>query len=195
MTKAIYIIGGAGTGKSTFMNQLFEKVGLEHMELEDFHSKPNKKAVVTLRGHRVVSQDNQRGLYIGLLRDQFPGTDGLDRATSPTGKEWLELGKHKEFNFLIGEGNTLGTRPFLTALHEHTELLLVHLEAEEFVRELRFLERGSKQSMMFVLGTATRSANLLADMQKIGVRSLLVDSADPESWDFGLEVCRVHLEK
>lgn len=193
MTQSLYVIGGAGAGKSTFMSDLFDVMGLEHMELEDFHVKPNKKNDVTLRGHRVVSQNNRRGLYIGLLRASFPGTDGLDRATSPTGEEWLQIGGAKKFDFVLGEGNTLGTRRFLSALHEHTDLLLIHLWAEEFIKELRFRERQSSQSSSFVTSTATRSDNLLRDMTKIGVRSLSIDSSDSESWDETLQTSRNHL--
>lgn len=194
MTKSVYVIGGAGTGKSTFMADIFDAAHLVAAPLEDFHVKANKKNDVTLRGHRVHNQVDAQGLYIGLIRDQFPGTDGLDRATSPTGEEWLQLGKHKEFDFIISEGNTLGTRRFLTALHQETDLLLVLLEADEFVRELRFLERGSNQSLQFVLGTATRSRNLFNDMAKQDVRGIIADSSDMGAWNSTLEDCLRHLE-
>jgi hypothetical protein len=196
VTKAVYVIGGAGAGKSTFMADLFTVGQFAPEPLEDFHSKRNAKALVTLRGHRlwVTDQDGLQGLYIGLLRDQFPGTDGLDRATSPTGEEWLREGKHEEFDFIVSEGNTLGTRRFLTALHDTTDLLLVHLWAEEFVKELRFYERGSDQSMSFVTATATRSKNLLRDMNALGVKSLNVDTTSIPEWDESLEACVSHLQ-
>ena len=188
MTRSVYIIGGAGTGKSTFMAALLDGHDLE--PIRDLHSKPNKKNVVVLRGHHV---DGGEGLYLGRWRESFPGTDGLDRATSPCGAEWLEMGGALSYGFILGEGATLATRPFIRALAEHTDLLLVHLYAEDFVKELRFAERGSTQPDSFVTATATRALNLWSEMKAAGVSDLDVDSADPQRWGYALNRARKHL--
>lgn len=185
MTRSVYIIGGAGTGKSTFTAQLL--ANQEFGPLEKLFSHPNKKNIVTLRGHRL----GQDGLYLGCMRDRHPGTDGLDRASSPVGEAWLMLGDVP--SWIIGEGATLATRRFLTALHEHTELLLVHLTAEEYVKDLRFLQRNTKQDPQFVLATETRSLNLALVMAKAGTRCLTIDTADPDAWSGAQHEVEDHL--
>lgn len=186
MTRSVYIIGGAGTGKSTFTAQLLQ--GMEFGPLEDLHALRNAKALVTLRGHRLADG----GMYLGCMRDEFPGTDGLDRASSPTGEAWLRDAEELP-EWIVSEGSTLATRRFILALHEYTDLLLVHLRADEFIKELRFLERGSNQADSFVTATATRAQNLLNDMDKVGIPSIDVDSADECDWDQALQIVRDHI--
>lgn len=190
--RSIYVIGGAGTGKSTFTRQLLDALDEPMGPLVELHSKPNVKNVVTLRGHEV----GDSGIYLGVMRESFPGTDGLDRATSPAGAEWLRLMHERAggYEWLLAEGATLATRPFLTALLETSDLLLVHLHADEFVKELRFHERGSTQAEQFVKQTATRSWNLLEDMAKAGADYVDIDTADVRSWMAGLNRAQRHLE-
>ena len=190
MTQSVYVIGGAGTGKSTFMEQLLDRLGHPMGPLVDLASRPNARGVkITLRGHWLGLD----GLYIGCMRESFPGTDGLDRASSIAGEEWLETGVLP--SFVIAEGNTMATRRFIGALHKHTNLLLVHLEADDFVKELRFLQRGSNQHEQFVRQTATRAGNLLADMEKDGVETISLDTSDPQLWDRALQACWIHLKR
>lgn len=175
MTRSVYIIGGAGTGKSTFTAELLH--GREFGPLLDLHQKPNSRGtVITLRGHRVAGG----GMYLGCMRESFPGTDGLDRVSYIPGEAWLENGNLPPW--IVSEGATLAVRRFLTVLNERSDLLLVHLHAEDFVKELRFMERGSTQDEKFVLATATRSTNLLADMGKLGMERVSVDTSDPMAW-------------
>lgn len=193
MTPSLYVIGGAGTGKSTFTQQLLDQLG-DLGPLIDLHKKPNAKGtIVTLRGHELARGWVSAGLYIGCMREFFPGTDGLDRASSITGEAWLERGGADAYDYIVAEGNTLGTRRFLGALHRHTSLLLVHLYTDDFVKELRFKERGSTQPDQFVRQTATRSKNLLDDMRKLGVANWNIDTADPGQWAMTLEHAVEHL--
>lgn len=191
MTRAVYVVGGAGAGKSTFTSRVMDLIVLGQTALTDLHALPNKKNIVTFRGHQLTDFDGRSGLYIGVMRDHYPGTDGLDRASSPVGAAWLRQGNLPDF--IIGEGATLSTRPFITALHETTELLLVHLFAEEFVKEIRFMQRGSDQQESFVRATATRAANLTRDMAKIGVEVWEADTADPTEWAEAIDVVCDHL--
>ena len=185
MTKSLYLIGGAGTGKSTLMANLLANT--TQKPLEDFHSLRNAKALVTLRGHRLATEDGRQGLYLGVLRDEFPGTDGLDRATSPTGADWLAAGGANEFEFVVGEGATLATRPFMTALDRHTDLLLVELRCPEEELKLRFEKRGSSQENSFVTATVTRSRNLLLHMNTLGARVASFDTSSDWEYDFARE--------
>lgn len=189
MTRALYVIGGAGVGKSTFMSRVMR--GYEFGPLQDLHSKKNAKAVVTLRGHTIKSRHTE-GVYLGVDREEFPGSDGLDRASSPTGKEWLE-------NFelppvIVSEGATLATRPFLYALQEHTDLWVMVLTCEPMVHDLRLLARGSGQEPSFVQATITKTENLALDLSNAGVQLYEVDTADQASWFQGIADARTFLE-
>lgn len=190
MTQSVYLIGGAGSGKSTFMDQLLARLDLPMGPLVDLASRPNARGVkITLRGHYL----GEEGVYVGCMRESFPGTDGLDRASSIAGELWLEQAHLPDF--IVSEGNTMATRRFISALHKHTSLLLVHLQADDFVKELRFLQRGSTQAEQFVRQTATRAANLLDDMRRAGVDDMSIDTAYPKDWDWALQACWVHLKR
>lgn len=191
MTRSVYILGGAGSGKSTFMGELLALIDTPMSPLGDLHMKRNARGnPVTLRGH-LISPD---GLYIGCMRELFPGTDGLDRASSIAGEEWLVNGGHEPLSWIVAEGATLATSRFLTALHEHTEMLLVHLHADGLVTDLRFLARGSNQEDGFVKNTVTRSTNLLNALTELGARALSIDTADPAEWNLGLAASWAHLK-
>lgn len=188
MTRSIYILGGAGTGKSTFMAALMEETVLHVGELTELATKPNAKGtIITLRGHHFATYDGMNGTYVGFLRDSFPGTDGLDRASSIAGEVWLQNGPLNEL--VIAEGNTLATSRFLTALDENTDLLLVHLTCPDFVRELRFIERGSSQNPGWVKNSDTRCRNLF---ERFG--GLNVDTSDPAAFALALAACLNHMK-
>lgn len=187
MTRSVYIVGGAGSGKSTFTQALLD--GLPPLgPLQDLHSKPNSRGtVITLRGHRVGDD----GMYLGCMRESFPGTDGLDRISYIPGEEWLQTARLPEW--ILGEGTVLTVERFLAVLHETTDLLLVHLYAEDWVKDLRFRQRGSDQADSFVTASATRSLNLVAKMLKRDCSVLEVDTAEPDQWRRAVERCRLHL--
>lgn len=181
MTRALYVIGGAGVGKSTFLGRIMRSY--EFGPLQDLHAKKNAKAVVTLRGHEIKNKYVE-GLYLGVQRDEFPGSDGLDRASSPTGKEWLEMSILPEV--IVAEGATLATRPFLYALHEQTDLRVVVLTCDPMVHDLRLLARGTGQMESFVQSTITKTENLATDLVAQGVQLIQVDTGDQASWFQGL---------
>lgn len=191
MIPSVYIIGGAGTGKSSFMGELLNRLDVTMGPLQDLYALPNKKNIVTLRGHWLTGR--QDGLYLGCMRDNFPGTDGLDRASSPVGEAWLQDPEVELPDFILGEGSTLATRRFLTALNKHTDMLLVHLKTEDFIKELRFHARGSNQNPQFVTATATRSKNLFDDITKQGGTFIQIDTSDVFRWNLAMEECLKHL--
>lgn len=190
MTRSLYIVGGAGVGKSTFTSQLLNLIGdPEHgpSELVDLYSKRNAKALVTLRGHWLNGGD---GIYLGKLREHHPGTDGLDRASHAPGVEWLRTQPLPEF--ILGEGATLATTAFLEALRDVTNLLLVHLVCDPEVKRERLLERGTTQSENFIKGTVTRSANRVAELRD-SVAVLGIETSSSDDWEVGLDICRSHI--
>lgn len=193
VTRSVYIIGGAGTGKSTFTAALLGDCYFG--PLLNLHEERNAKNVVTLRGHglsRPTAPQGQRGgMYLGAMRDEFPGTDALDRATSPVGAAWLRAGDLPPW--IVSEGATLATRPFMYALAETTLLLAVHLYASDAVKVQRFAERGSAQKESFVTATATRSANLYRDMLPLPGPRLSVDTSVGWEWRTALDLAATHL--
>lgn len=194
MTPAVYIIGGAGSGKSTFMHQLLEEVSDMMGPLTDLHERRNAKALVSLRGHQIpINWSRKPGIYLGKMRDSHPGTDGLDRASHQVGIEWLERGMHEQYKFVLAEGFVLATKGFLAALDEHTDLLLVSLWVGPEERERRFKERGTNQSENFVKSTATAAFNRTREQEERAGRVLRVDTSDDLAWDLAIDLAGQHL--
>lgn len=165
--RAVYIIGGSGSGKSTAMAHLLEVTGVELGEFTTLWSThfTNRKvpATVRLRGHRFPG-----GVYIGLMRDEFPGADGLDNAAGPVFREWLGEGDLPPL--ILGEGLVFASEASLLALHEHTDLLVLYLHAppEEIAR--RQAARSHQLEERWVAQTVSRAANLAVKLRAAGVR-------------------------
>jgi gluconate kinase len=195
VVKAVYVLGGAGTGKSTFTAAVVEALGAEFGPLKDLHAKENKKNVVTLRGHDLITPYGG-GLYLGRMREQFPGTDGLDRASSPAGVEWLtmvSLGLADPVRFVLAEGATLATSTFLDALRGNSDLLVFHLTASPEETRERFIMRGSSQDPKFVAATVTRSRNRAEELRRAGAQVLDVDTEDSDATSAAVTLAFHHL--
>lgn len=190
MTQSLYILGGAGVGKSTFTDELIGAYTFG--PLEDLCSRPNARGnLVTLRGHAF---SRSAGMYLGVRRASFPGTDGLDRASSFVGEAWLrEENGHEAFQMIVAEGATLSTRRFMTALHDTTDLLLLHLYTDPVVTDLRCLQRGSQQDPSYLKITETRSRNLAQIIRDERGTVEDVDTSDPEAWRDALALADEHL--
>ncbi len=194
MTRSVYLVGGAGTGKSTLMGRLMAEIALDVQGLGELAVAFNKRgSAVKLRGHAFRTAEGRAGMYLGVLRDQFPGTDGLDRVSSIAGEVWLEEGDLPDI--VVGEGATLSTTRFMTGLHQHTEMLGVHLHATLAEKERRFVRRGSSQDPKFVLQSTTRSANVAEAMRKRGTPVIDVNTEDPDAVDLALDLVLIHLGK
>lgn len=190
MIRSVYIVGGAGTGKSTFTGWLMDRHGLRPGDHEDFYTVLNRAGrPEILRGHKLT----QDGFYLGRLRESFPGTDGLSRSTVIAGEAWLRDPEAWHPSFLIGEGATFATVGFLSQLEQSTNMLLVHLVADpDLVRE-RFAERGSDQDPTFVKATVTRSLNTAERLAGVGAKVLTANTGDGDAVDLALDLCSWHL--
>ena len=159
MTRSVYVVGGAGAGKSTFTSRLLGEYSFG--PLTDLHTAQNSRGSnITLRGHMV---EDDLLLYLGVMREAFPGTDGLDRVSSVAGVPWLAQGNLPRA--IYGEGNTLANRPFLKALAEHTDLVIIHIWVPEEEQLRRVGSRGHDMDEKWVLGTSTRALNLASEME------------------------------
>jgi hypothetical protein len=200
MTQSVYVIGAAGTGKSTFTGELLSRLDVGLGPLEDLHAKPNARGnLVTLRGHRMSDGNSVVGLYLGVMREEFPGSDGLDRASSPTGEEWLFqnqegfTGSGELPQMIVAEGATLATRRFLNALNLTTDLLVLALRCDPMIHDLRLLQRGAGQVSSFVQSTVTKTDNLVRDLEKQSARVRWVDTDEPDDWEDALLSAQEHL--
>lgn len=189
--RAVYIVGGAGTGKSTFTDELLSLGGVTLGPYEPVHEKRNRTALVKLRGHWMDVPGRPTGFYLGNMRPVHPGTDGLDLVCSPVATDWLRTGDLPDH--LLAEGKVLATKPVLGALVENSDLLMIRLVAdEETVRE-RFARRGTNQKDAWVRGSVTTARNRALDMEKAGARLLTIDTTDPDAWEAGLGLAADHL--
>jgi ribose 1,5-bisphosphokinase PhnN len=188
MTQSVYVIGGAGSGKSTFTRHLLDRTGAATGPCEVFHRRRKTDGVMDpISGHWLYPYDDTcpTGLYIGRLRESFPGTDGLSRSCTPVGVEWLETAELPDY--ILAEGATLATEGFLSALAARTELMVVHLMADPDEVRRRMLKRGSNQKESFIKSTVTRSANTSDRMFRSGAVVLDIDSGQIDAWNWAAE--------
>ena len=156
MTRAVYVIGGAGTGKSTFMAELLCRLGVRLEPLSVlWEGQIQKKAGpvnVRLRG-----QTWSGGVYLGVLRPEFPGTDGLDNACLPIARDWLDRAELPPL--ILGEGMLMGTQSFLPHLAQASDLMVAHLVLPEEERLRRVTARGHEFNPVWSAQTVTRARN------------------------------------
>lgn len=198
MTKSVYIIGGAGTGKSTVMAGIIDGLGvyledLEELWEESYVRKGSGLTVrVRLRGQRMydIIEGEEVGIYLGLLRPSFPGTDALDNACVPVAKAWLQDAAELP-DVILGEGMLLGGGTFLELLAARTDLLVMHLTVDEEERVRRISDRGHEFNASWSQNTVTRARNSAHFLRRIGVN--LVELEDPKT-DTAVTLALMHLQ-
>lgn len=170
-TRSLYIVGGPGSGKSTFLRSVlrFEEFG-DVEEIAIAHNSRGSR--IALRGQPISSG----GVYLGILRDEYPGTDALDNVSHIPAVEWLSGPLPQR---IVGEGLVLTTSKFLTALASSTALMLVHLTCSPEETARRFAARGSEQKDSWVQQATTRARNAAALVENLGG---FVVHADTTGW-------------
>lgn len=183
----VYIMGSMGTGKSTFMAELLRHLDVELGPLEELAETRNA------RGYRVRLRGHQAGdlTYLGKVRDRHPGQDGLDRASPILLRPWLaELTPEQR---VVTEGEMFATQDCMVAFDEATDLLVVHLFAEDWLLDLRYIERGTSQPWSAVRRTATRADNARDVHLDRGGDVVQADSGEPDEWEFAMATAVSHL--
>lgn len=188
MTRSLYIVGGPGTGKSTFLRSVlrFEEFG----EVEEIFIAHNSRGSrIALRGQQISSG----GVYLGILREEYPGTDALDNLSHLPATQWLTSGGPLPER-IVGEGLVLTTHAFLSALANHTELMLLHLVCSPEETARRFALRGSQQKESWVNQVNTRANNARWHQDDAAAIAMTVDTTDwvddPEARQTLRDLCR-----
>lgn len=168
-TRVVYVVGPPGVGKSTAVLSAIKGSGLTPLPLETFAPQ--------VKGHRLLDESDgvTRGVYLGEMREQFPGTDSLGMGASPRAVEFL---RRSRIPLVIGEGARLGTGKFLGEVSGFSEVTLIHLTARMGVLESRRAKRGSEQSDTWARGAATRASKAFKAAGDLGLRAMELDTSE-----------------
>lgn len=163
-TKALYIIGGPGAGKSTLMAET----------LDGWTAGPYTKwTAKEMFGHYLEHPEKGSGAYMGHLRPEYPGTDALSLSVAPQALRWLDALPLLGLDWVFGEGTRLSHMGFLTALNAVTDLTVVHLRTPPEVAAQRRAARGGKvMSDQYVKLATSKAENAALACSAAGIRVL-----------------------
>jgi len=186
--KAIYIVGGAGSGKSTLMKSILKIMTTVLDPLKTLHTETNKVGHrINLYGHEFNSDIFGPGVYLGKMRSEYPGTDALGQGAQVAMKGFLAQGSGPSL-FILGEGYRFTTRPVLSALGETHELTLVHLDAPVDYLLGRAEASGKETSERQIRQSTTQSGKVARDlsMESVHLVSAQAHSFDPDQFALDL---------
>lgn len=163
-TRALYIVGGPGAGKSTLMAET----------LQGWVPGPYTKWTAReMFGHYLEHPEKGRGAYLGHLRPEYPGTDALSLSVAPQALLWLEALPLLGLDWVFGEGTRLSHPGFLLALHKATDLTVVHLKVDPEEAARRRAARGGKQlSEQYCKLATSKADNAAQACRDAGMRVL-----------------------
>lgn len=161
MTRATYIVGAPGSGKSTLMAQFL--LGWEVSPYMRWTSRE-------MFGHYLHHPRHGHGAYLGHLRADYSGTDALSLSVAPQALLWLEALPLLGLDWVWGEGTRLGHIGFLSALAARTDLKVVHLRVSpELAAERRAARSGKKLSEQYCKIATTKADNVAAACRAAGI--------------------------
>lgn len=165
MTRALYLIGEPGVGKSTAVSHL-----TSHLPLTDAHTLD--PAAPLLKGRTWPG-----GVVLGGAHPTFPGTDRLSMAVAPQASQWAATSNLPPI--VIAEGQRLAIATFFAALQARTgDLTVIHLTATPDTTQQRRDRRGSPQNPQWVRGARTKASNAARAARAAGAQVVDVDVSD-----------------
>lgn len=170
MTRAVYLIGPPGVGKTTVMTMLLSPYQL---------LAPLRVTGYTPLWVEPLLDDGRHvGYHLGKTRASFGGTDALSMGVNTAAVRWAREAPLPEL--VAGEGQRLANARFLGTLADRPDVTLtvIHLSAPTAVLDARCAARGSKQKRAWRQGAATRAANLAGALTEAGHRVEFIDAED-----------------
>lgn len=154
--RTVYMIGYPGAGKSTAMRGALERAT---SGLKAWCTKPFSHARYLREGGEVWHLGKDAG-----WGGDFPGTDTLGMGVNPQAIAWMAALATAEFApaVVVGEGDRLANRKFLSACPHLTVVLLAVSRAEAQVRALERAARLGRppQNRAWWEGRCTKVDNL-----------------------------------
>jgi ribose 1,5-bisphosphokinase PhnN len=142
------MIGPPGVGKSTIMSKM----------LLDWSSSPPVRLGRDTIGHYLIN-GTSAGVYLGRIDAHRPGTDTMIDTGYQANLEWVD---QLPADIILGEGARLGTPSFLLALHQRTDLSIIHLTAPPSVTAHRRRLRPATDNPRWVSPLTTRLSQTIA---------------------------------
>lgn len=154
---ALYIIGEPGVGKSSLMARLTEGYNWLVFNYEPFAHIMYYRDLGEVERALVPT-----AIEFGAHHNDFPGTDRLSMAVQPKAIALASrLAESLPTTLLLGEGDRLATRSYLTALSDLYALTVVELYAEPGIARVRASARSaSLQNESWAKGRRTKVARL-----------------------------------
>jgi ribose 1,5-bisphosphokinase PhnN len=163
VSTAVYLVGAMGTGKSTVMAAIMDQLGVV---TGDWFKVWPSETRSEFRGENLedIVTGELRGLYLGRMRDEYPGTDAIGLASHAEAYAWAREAPEMPA-LVLGEGARLGTVGFLRSLaaRPDTQLVVGHLVVPEAVQLERLARRAKAGNAAFRKGTRTRAAQAVVD--------------------------------
>jgi uridine kinase len=148
--KVIALFGEPGSGKSTLMVKLMERLGVSREFKSDFKLVPYHQ------------KDNIYILGKYEIGETFGGTDKMSMAVQPEAVKFL-AGLDKD-SVVIFEGDRLCTSSFLENCNDKYNLTMIYLSTSKPIREERFKERNSNQDETWLKGRESKINNILSNL-------------------------------
>ena len=148
--KVVAVFGEPGSGKSTLMVKLMERLGISREFKSDFKLVPYHQ------------KDNLYVLGKYEVGETFGGTDKMSMAVQPEAVKFLaSLDKD---SVVIFEGDRLCTSSFLDHCNDKYDLTMVYLSTSKSIREERYKERNSNQDETWLKGRESKINNILSNL-------------------------------